>query len=155
MMSRCGGSTLSSDMWPKGKGEHLVVGRGRKRNTPYTPYSALSQVSSFTLAMGSGTALRATGPKGQGPGSCREAEPGRWPWSPAGLPCAHLLRGRKRRWLVPECLAPSILCPGGKEAPWAVGPVPQRGLPLPELQELLPLSNLTASPCRRSSVWRG
>lgn len=120
------------------RGQHLVAGRGRKRNSPYTPYFALSQVSSFTLAMGSGTALRASGLKGQVPGSCWEAEPGRYPWSPVGLPCAHLLQGKKRGWLVPECLAPSILCPGGKEAPWAVGPVPQRGPALPELQELIP-----------------
>lgn len=127
MLSSGGGSTVPSDMWPKGRGEHLVAGRGRKRNSPYTPYSALSQVSSFTLVMGSGTALRATGPKGQVSGSCWEAEPGRWPRSPLGLPCAHRLQGNKRGWPVPECLAPSILCPGGKEAPWAVGPVPQRG----------------------------
>lgn len=29
--------------------------------------------------------------------------------------------------MVPERLAPSTLCLGGKEAPWAEGPVPQRG----------------------------
>ncbi|KAM9603796.1 cationic amino acid transporter 2-like isoform 4-T4 [Morphnus guianensis] len=80
---------------------------------PQSRERASFTVSSFTLAMGSGTAPRATGPKGQLPRSRREARPWRCPQSPVGLHGAHLLQGNKRRQ-------------AGPRAPGCLHPVPKR-----------------------------